>query len=819
MGDTAAVVSGVTPTGVANLFPVTNIDGSGVVNEISTTQFVSDKNIVSATKISPVDVDACVYESSADILSQEIKSFLAKPIILVAGNLTTTDTFSSFSSFDNPSDLLTNPVYADKVRGFLGFRATTVFRLVVNANRFQQGRYILGYVPLGGSPESVGGAWVNDHLNSLVQRTTVPHVELDLCCDSQAVIKIPYSSIANFYPFKSTFGLFGGLGTIQLYPYSPLVAASGNTSCSYAIYAHFEDVVLISAAVPQSGRGFSSTVLSKNATEVEQDSANIGPLSSTLIRVRDAANIFAKVPLLSSYANSVSWFADIGASAAKVFGWRKPVVLAPSTRVTQNYLPYAANNDGPDTSFPISLSYENQVGMARGFSATDVDEMDFSFLTSIPVWLSTTPWLASDVSGTRIYSTAVDPLHVVTTTVNAQAVNQYSPMGFIAAHFSNWRGSIVFKIKFVKTEFHSGRLVVWFSPRTALGASVLPTLTETSYLNRQIIDIRETNEFTFVIPFISEASYLSLGSSIGNLGITVLDPLVAPATVSSSITMLVEKCGGPDLEFAVPTPFTSSVYTGIIPQSGSAFSSVEQSTNVCSNQDSTLGATTIKPDFSINALNCVGEKISSVRTLLKLPCFATNTGTYTPANYLLVTPFIITTGTVFSTTNTLPSQVGDLYSNFASCYTFSRGGVRIKFLDNVAVTATQPGLIALYTNQPVFTGMLSNLAVYNTAAPNGQTYTTTRNNMPVVYYKPGYSGEVQVPQYGRYHSRANASCIGNNLRNYDDSFGAAPRVYLVRQTYPLSTVDTHVLRSGSDDLNFGSFISIPPMITTLAFNA
>jgi len=819
MGNTAALVSGVGPDGSANLFVTTDVEADGRVQTNATTTFVNDANAANSSKLMSLQVDSLIHETSSDMVSMEIREFLSRPIILQSGTLQPTDTFSTFLYMNVPGDFLIDSLYSDKLKGYLGFRATCVFRLVVNATRFQQGRYILGYVPTGGASDN-GGPWINDHLNTLVQRTTVPHVELDLCCDSEAVIRIPYSSCLNFYPIANgDSDGFGHQGNLRLYPYSPLAAAAGSLTAGYTIYGHFEDLVLLNAAVPQSGRAFSSSVKKKkNATEAEQDSANIGPVSSALIKVSNVANIVAKIPLLTSYASSVSWFADIGASAAKVFGWRKPVVLAPSMRITQNYLPYAANNDGPDMSFPLSLSYENQVGMANGFSGTEVDEMDFSFLCTIPCWFWSAPWTTATASGSIINSFTVSPYaHVVTTTVNAQTVRHHSPMALVANHFQNWRGSMVYKFKFVKTEFHSGRLVVAFSPRTQLPAAAAPTLATTSYLNRHIIDIRETNEFTFIVPFVSEASYLSSTSVVGTVYIFVLDPLVAPSTVSNSITILQEHSAGPDIEFAVPKSFGYTYYAGITPQSGNVFSSVGQGTNVCSNNNSTIGGSLIKSDNSFNALNCVGEKITSLRSLLKLPVMIVNTSAVTPTNFVNIIPFAIQCGNVFTTVNTLPTQIGDIYSNFASCYTYSRGGVRLKFVDNVAVTATQPALISLYTIPSVVTK--SAFIKYSTTNWNGSTFNSVRNNVPVVYYKPGYSGEVQVPQYFRYHSRANYDCVVDpTYISYDDTeVGLAPTIGVTRQTFPLAAVDTSVLRSGSDDLNFGFFISVPPMIVTSSF--
>lgn len=752
-------------------------------------------------------------------MNQDIKSFLAKPVKITSGNFTSTDTFSTFSAVFLPLQAVDEPVYGQKLAGFLGFRATMVLRMVVNANRFQQGRYMLIYVPVGGADTSLAshGIWVNDHLSTLVQRTTMPHVELDLCCDTECTIRIPFNSAMNFYPIASASGTngLGQWGMLLVSPYVPLAAATGNLTAAYTVYCHFEDVQLVSATVPQSSRLAFSKKSKKSDTEIEQDSANIGPISSALIKVRDASNIFANIPLISSYASSVSWFADIGANAAKVFGWSRPVVLAPSTRVTQNYLPYFANTDASDHSFPLSYSSTNSVGTACGFSGTDVDEMSIPFLASIPVWMATQSWATETTMpvDTLIVNTDVSPsAGMFSTVVNTATFFHFSPLQYLTQFFSYWRGSIVYKLKFVKTEFHSGRLSVTFNPYNSLVfGTVTPDLSTSPFIHRQIIDIREANEFTFVIPYVSDSPYrvtsLIDSGEIGTFTIRVLDPLVAPATVSQTVSIIIE--------FAVPRINNWNYFSGITPQSGSAFSSVDQGSTVCSNLNTTIGNAIVQGDNSINSLHCVGEKIVNMRSLLKLPQAMSFVGANTPAVLLNIIPYIITAGRVNGAVNTAPLINSDNYSRLACCYLYSRGGVRLKFLDNSAVTVPQPIAVALDTRSPVGTTGVRVSGVVWSAGTNvgGTANATDRSNMPMVVYRSGYSGEVQVPQYHRYHSRLNSYCVGANGIPYNtDAVAFSPQLGITRRAIPNATIDCVTYRSISDDGNFGSFLSVPPML-------
>jgi hypothetical protein len=820
LSGSATAQGSVAPEGATNLFPSTDIDGTGLLETATTTQFVADKNVVSAAKLLPTDFDKIVYDSSSDLLDQDVKQFLGKPTIIKSGSFSSTDTFSTFSSMNLPLFMFQNSsMYSDKVKGYLGFRASVVLKLVVNANRFQQGRYNISYVAAGGadsvSPKTT--KWAFDHVATLVQRTTLPHVELDLCCDTEATIKIPYNNAFNFFPFTSlaTVPSVGTFGTAFLYPYVPLSAATGNLTCSFTLYAWFEDVQLVSAALPQSGRLVFSKKSRKTETEVEQDSMNAGPISSALIKVRDASTLLAKVPLLSSYATGAAWLSDILASSAKVFGWSKPVVLSAPLRIIQTLAPYSANTDGPDMSYPLSLAYNNSVGVANGFSGTDVDEMSFSFLNTIPVWIFTINWTTAQASNTNLLNLHNCPqFNVHTTTVNTATVSHFAPYQYLATMFKFWRGSMVYKLKFVKTEFHSGRLLVSYSPNNFLDGSTagdIPDLTSSAFIHRQIIDVREANEFTFVIPYISDSpyreTYSSNEGSTGFFSLLVLDPLIAPATVSQSISIIVERCTGPDFEFGVPESQAYTYFSGITPQSGAL-----EPFSECSNLNTTIGTSACTDDQALNALHCIGERISSVRALLKMPNRLNTLADPTVSGYLNVTPFGIPTGTIVTTVNTPPPVNADIYASFASCYVYSRGGVRIKFLDDVTVTQSAPLSIILDTRDGSTTSR-QQLVHYAALDPAGTALTSVMNNMPVMYYRASFTGEVQVPQYFRFHSRVNSDCVMNVANLYaNGGAGLAPAVFVTRRAIPLTNSKATVLRSISDDGNFGGFLSIPPMI-------
>jgi len=787
-------------------------------DESPQTIFHSDANVVTTAVNKVSRTPANLHNSSSDHNRIAIENFLERPFIIQSGILQSTDTATIFPTIPIPQCFFSSDVYLQKVKGFLGIRFDIVIRMVVNATRFMSGRYMLIWFPSGGSDVAVGN---NIALNaarnfSLVQRTQMPHAEIDINCDTEIIFKIPYSSIHNFvYVSNITEGnTYSGLGILRLVPYVNLQTVAGPTNCSYTIYANMENVQLLNAAVPQSRMPIVRR--GRNETAVEQESGNIGPISSMLINVRDAASIMAKVPLLSSYATTTSWFADRMAHVASVFGFSRPVNLASTQRITRNIAPYIANTDGMDNSWPLSLSYKNEVGHMAGDSVTDLDEMDFGFLATIPVFIAIQPWAMTDTAGTVLLQRRTHPigLTVGTTVVNGDNVLSMSPMVMLANMFAKWRGSLVIKLKFVKTEFHSGRLLVAFSPlELNIEAFSTPSLANTSYIHREIVDIRLCNEVTFTIPYVSQMPWRQCSSSgdagaTGNFCVFVLDKLVAPDTVPNNVQIIVEAAGGPDLEFAVPRSFNYTPFLNTTPQS-----SFPTLPNNCSIADKTIGTADLESG-EVNSLLCIGEKISNFRTLVKKPQFIANNAALTPNIFTTVIPYLLTVGAQNGILNDVPNNSSDLYSLLGSMYVYSRGGIRLKFIPTTNVAC--PIMITSVSESNTTQQVLSLTAATDSGGNNDMS--SFNKSYPSTVNQSSEVTEVAIPQYHFWPRRVNSDHMSSGAfltyRSYitDKRLSGTPLIVSYASIDKTSVSLPRLFRSASEDANFSYFTCVPPLI-------
>lgn len=809
-----------------NAFVPMVADGTLATNVSATTTFHTDAGIVSVNVDKPQYTPALLYDASSDNYDQDLMTFLAKPIVAQSGSFTTTDTVSSFAAVAAHVPFRT-PLYANKLSGFTGIRFDLVIRLVVNATRFQAGRYMVLWNPYGGTnPGLKFASMKNSRIFNLTQRTTMPHAEIDVSCDTEVEFVIPFSNSLNYMPVLmfSAGNDYGGTGEVQIFPYSALNAVAGALTCSYTMYYSMRNVKLFGAAVPQSGN-FSAKRKSKNSTNVEQQKAGMGPISGALTTVSQAMNILSDVPLISSYARTTTWFTERLARTAEIFGFSKPVNLEHPGRMTKNILHYIGSADGPDQSQPLSLSYKNELGHMAADSPTDLDELDFKFLATIPAFTNTVSWGSASPVGNALITIPVTPNYGTRgDLINLVTLQTDPPCAFVSKFFKLWRGSMVYKFKFVRTEFHSGRIGVTFNPfNNEMTAGTAGSYLEQNYLHREIIDIREHTEVVITVPYISPNPYSqvtprSTATGIGILALTVIDALVAPSTVSSTIQILVEVAAGPDMEFAVPTNFNPQAMMNVVPQSGD-FRSGNSNDSMCNILVKTLGSMTVKDDGNISSLLCIGEKMSSFRTLLKKPQFLTEYNGTLNTQMTAVTPFLVPVKSLNGIGVSNADVNSDLYGYLATCYLYSRGGMRIKFFDE-APTVGKQVITFMETSSP--TVAITALYAGRALTYSGVAYPLFLKGLtPMTVTLPEGDSEVQVPHYYQFPVRVNVDCMSNTLFPYSTENGTyfrqhAPDVYIYR-TYsdPAVLSSPRVFRSMSDDGNLSYFLSFGPYIGSI----
>jgi hypothetical protein len=797
--------------------------------ELGTTKMVDETTTQTLTTSHLTQLSTDFLFGAVDTnAQQDIKAFLEKPFLIESGAFSASDDATTFAPFNMPEYMLSQDFYYQKLKGNLFFKATLEFTLTVNANPFQQGRYLLTWCPTAGSPSNRprSGKWVDMHTFSAMQRTQLPHVQLDLSSQTRVTFEVPFMSVysswitsANSYQFDT--------GQVRIYPYDPLTTGSGgSTTAGYSLWARFKEVHLSTAALPNAGGSFTSTTQ-------EQRSQGVGPITSAAKKISRAANILTSVPILAPFTSTVSWAADIVAGVASVFGWSKPVNLASDDLIVRDIMYNIANYDTVDNSKVLALSAKNEVQNIPGFAATDLDELDFSTFLSIPSYAGLTiPWNTSQASGTLLTTITLSPGHFFNsyTDINGNVLRSFTPVSWLATRFARYRGGFALTFKIIKTRFHAGRLIFSFRPTNNYFEAPSPSIGLTAYLNRHIVDIRESSEFTLNFPYTSLFPYLDTeggNDHYGLVDIHVLDELTGPSTVSTSINIIEEVAVLPDFEFAIPRPSNWSPVMNVglnaLPHSGGGFTQSNGDTFNTFNEY--IGSTTALTPTLSPAKACIGERITSLRQLLKIPSASIVSATDPGVNYMAISPYCINAVWSKSVSGVplydVPYYCCDLYSQLASMFAMSRGGMRIKLMGSYGDPLVPNTAVAFLT--PFYEGLNGQDFVnFSTVSRNGNDIF---NNGPlcgvaIAISDLGTRGglELQIPSYSRMHSRANCDMVVNtqNVHLADEANVTSAPDFVV-EVYLDSTASPgeylYIYRSLADDGNLGGFVSIPPMTT------
>lgn len=736
-----------------------------------------------------------------------IYDFLEKPILLQTVSWAAQAAGDVLINKSLPQDAFSSAIYSNKIDGFLAFRGTTVLRLQVNGNKFQAGRLLMVFIPQG----NVASSWPGMRIRSLTAATQLPRVELDLASETEVIMEVPYISPTPFYNFNDS---TGPIGRVVVLVYSPVATGTGSTAVDISLWVNFTEVELSAPAVAQMNdlKPRKRFPKKKNPSEHELSAYGDTPISSTLSSLASAASSFAKIPYLESVAGPASWVLNCLSGAASAFGYSKPGTEEATTKVMTLHNFNTANCNGVDMYPNLGLDGTNKMSIMPGYGGTQLDEMALTHLFQIPSYITSFSYGTSGASGDVLYSADVFPrLGTTNGITNLWVTRDMTPLGYFSSFFDLWRGSIVFTFKVIKTSFHSGRLLIAYNP-----APVSPTLSQTNYLLREIVDIRETSEFRFVIPYVATTQYKKTGGftgtaeTIGKLRVFILNDLVAPSTVANSVQVLVEVSGGPDFEVACPLPY--SVAPLIVSTWSSQMADVvppqKESDRPDKNQGLVaIGSASVPQQDLDPAVYCIGEKVNSILQLMKRYSVLNYFATDTPVTNIAYRPF--TYGTCYSTDpiTTTDIPTGDFISMFGPCFAYSRGSVRISFVP---------------PSNNSYVGTCVNVVAYpdtdNTVISASPSLPNKRPGV-AINFQPNPSPTpvgATIPPYQQLHCRLNRPSTSVASEPVD-VYTSAMKVGCTTVLNTSTDTARIIYRAAADDFGLGYFIGVPLITTSVTY--
>lgn len=501
----------------------------------------------------------------------------------------------------NPWQLFFNtPSIKNKITNFARLRAKLHLKFVVNASPFYYGAMRVCYCPIDGGfrdiVESVGDQikfsqmpgdfiYPQDMTSMEMELPFLwPHAWLDLNRNED----------------------FDLMGQISYILYSQLRSANGTTGSNVTItcYAWATDVELA---------GLTSGLVLQGD---EYDSA--GLISGPATAVANVAAKLTDAPIIGSLARATEIGARAVGGIASLFGYSNPPVMHDVMPFQPKAFHSFAN---VETSIPmdkLTIDPKNEITVDKSVTgASPDDELIISHFCARKSFITGALWTEAYAPGTQLLRFPVTPRNYGFNPVTGQNLINNTPASHCASMFSQWRGGIVYTMRFVKTRYHTGRIQISWDPQ-----EVPLTNAETTTMTR-VVDLQMETEVTFIVPYKAQDPWLNTGNTGNNwsnstsgtvtsdrkafngyVRVTVLNELTGPSA-SQQIDVLLFCHTAPDFQLAQPneTPLWS-------------FLSVQS----METEDQLVDVGVMSVPVDTNVIT-VGETVVSLRTLLHRTSF------------------------------------------------------------------------------------------------------------------------------------------------------------------------------------------------------
>lgn len=799
--------------------------------------------------------------------SQRIDSFMWRKELKIGDILS--DVAQHQFVYDVPAIGLT-PLVLNKLDGITSFRATLVVRLQLNSQPFQQGRLILAAIPM---PFLIGdrAKWLMKH-PSLLQ--SVNHVQVDISKHTEVTLSIPFVS-----PFNS-FDLISNKyqwARVVCMVYSALKDPL-NVGVPVQVWTHFEKVQLGTATSGQFGLpdgpvaveqgGAPAPDPSVSAVRQSRVAESTGKISSTIAGVGRGVKavsdaVGSALPFLSPVTGVVSSIAGIGSSVVgglgSLFGFSKPQTSQSGSTIVQRPCEGFGNMNGVDHSHVLGLDRLNNVDVYPGLGGTELDEQDLTYVTKIPQFIGQFLYTNQSSYDTPLWSTYVSPTYYLPGSVKIKGsrelecdnfIDELQPtvLNYVSSFFVYWTGSLVYTFRFVKTNYHSGRVEISFHPFTN-GVQT----DRMNYSYRAVVDLRETTEVSLTIPFVSpqpwkriipadpmgKADWETYGScATGRLQVRAITPLIlSSAVVVPEVHCVVEIRAGNDYRLQSPVSSTYLMFTpsggDVEGQAEDELVAFEQSGPIALPGTAETRTSAIEgyspPSITTSSLDtqrsdtqrfCAGEQFKNLRALTRKFAFIRKeSGIRTYRNSLTMSaapyirpPRLTSNAWTYQGGGNLGSAPRFLFewghsplSQVAGLYAFYRGSLRFKVF--------APSVKRLISARTVFKNEMTGYV--DQEGKNVKKQVFFPFNAIAAYELPDIKGfaEFQLPFYSPVMLAVPSDI--ERLAEFDQSSCAINISFFSSSADEVT--DVHIATGGGDDLTFHTFIGLAPIITRLRF--
>jgi hypothetical protein len=313
---------------------------------------------------------------------------------------------------------------------------------------------------------------------------------------------------------------------------------------------------------------FQSAPANPSAQGEAHAKASAGTVSTKLERGALVLGFLTRIPIIGKFAAIGSGIFAGAATIAKALGRSLVWNLETDCRVVPQ-APRMSQTHGVNEGIMLSVTQENSVAEIPSMMGATPGTMEIPYICSTPALIGVIQWDPT-VAGAEIWRVCVSPRYSHSAIApGGETVAYYTPMAWASAAFKYWRGSLRYHFSVTCSNFHSGRVRLYWVPA---GTTIPFAVSDPDHAFNRVVDIQRETEFSMTIPFGRRepmlplhnefqnswiGDYSSLGSTYdipfnGQLVMEVLNPLTFIESPVPSVYINVFLSGGEDLEFFVP---------------------------------------------------------------------------------------------------------------------------------------------------------------------------------------------------------------------------------------------------------------------------
>lgn len=399
--------------------------------------------------------------------------------------------------------------------------------------------------------------------------------------------------------------------------------------------------------------------------------ASKGMLSSSL---EIASRFVSKIP--SFNLGLVSDTLALSSRIAKYYGYCKPPLMTTTAnmqlRTQQMSHTHGVENAATLTMKPDALLtlLDDHIGMSQ----TSMNALSYA---SRPGLVSIQSWESTQAPGFVITSLAVHPLVVPRDgAAGSTSVMHPTPLSYLAATCTFWRGTINYKIQLTASSFHSGRIRIgWYPGPMTIGANTTPDYEFASCVSK-VVDLATESEVCISIPYLQSSIWQTtqreVGSINGTLFISVLNTLTSSEFPVPPVEINIWASAGPDFQLSYPNP--RNIRRRPLPTFTAQSGAIEK--------DEVKYEPLIPAKVFVDEGLCCPETVRSLYDLIRRPMELLDRGVRSDEVLSLVIPPVYTPA---------PNNTTDSYTfmaHFAKSFLGFRGGTTLKLIASRPIRGT-----------------------------------------------------------------------------------------------------------------------------------